>query len=275
MIGGSGARPLSARFALARDGAGQDPVAEAVGVAAPACCGAEEVVGGPVRQPPRPPVHRVGEQLVAQVERDLDLPHAGLGLRVGELEAAAVQIDLCDLEVHHLPDSEAGEPERRDHRAPSEPLAVRRRLRLELGGGVQQGVELVDLEEGAFRARSFEEPRGAPADAHGVAVDQLVVDGLLEDLPEQRDQHVDRGVRQRPAPALVAPAALVGGGLHHWPTPLLRHADRLRLLSELIAEAVDQAGRDLAQPVAPEEPLQVFEAPAVVHERLLGQVQLL
>jgi hypothetical protein len=52
-------------------------------------------------------------------------------------------------------------------------------------------------------------------------------------------------------------------------------ADRLRLLGELIAEAVDQSGCDLAQPVAAEEPLQVCEPPAVVHERLLGQVELL
>ena len=49
-----------------------------------------------MRQPAGPPVHHVLEQLVAQVEGDLDLSHARLGLGVGELEAAAGEIDLGD-----------------------------------------------------------------------------------------------------------------------------------------------------------------------------------
>ena len=49
----------------------------------------------------------------------------------------------------------------------------------------------------------------------------------------------------------------------------------MRLLGELVAEAVDEPRRDLAQPVAAEEPLEVPEPPAVVDERLLGQVELL
>lgn len=39
----------------------------------------------------------------------------------------------------------------------------------------------------------------------------------------------------------------------------------MRLFGELIAEAIDQLGRDLAQPVAAEEPLEIREPPAVVH----------
>ena len=156
------------------------------------------------------------------------------------------------------------------------PLAVARRLGLELGGGVEQGVELIDLEERPLGPRAFQEPRRAPADPHRVAVDQLVVDRLLEDLPEQREQHVDRGVRQRaPSARWCVRPPLVGRGFHQRPAARPRDADRLRLLGELVAEAVDQPRRDLAQPVAAEEPLQVVEPPAVVDEGLLREVELL
>jgi len=57
----------------ALDSADEDAVSESISVATAAGAGAEEVIGRLVRQPAGPAVHRMLEQLVAEVERDLDL----------------------------------------------------------------------------------------------------------------------------------------------------------------------------------------------------------
>ena len=102
---------------------------------------------------PRAAIHHVSQQLVTEVERDLDLADPGVSLRVDELEAAPLQIHLGDPQVHHLADPKTGDADRRDHRSTPETLAVGWRLGLDLGGGVKQGVKLVDLEAttGALR----------------------------------------------------------------------------------------------------------------------------
>jgi hypothetical protein len=105
------------------------------------------VIGRAERQPPRTAIHYIVQELVAQEERDLDLPHSGLGLRVGQLEAATLEDRPGDQQVHHLANPKARESKCRDHRPTAETLAVRWRLGFDLGGGVEQGVKLIDLEE--------------------------------------------------------------------------------------------------------------------------------
>jgi hypothetical protein len=100
VISGSGGSPLAARFEFARSTARENAIAESVRIAARAVRGAEEVIGGSKRQPTCAAVHGMLEQLVAQVEGDLDLAHACLGLCIGELEAAADEIDLVAADLN-------------------------------------------------------------------------------------------------------------------------------------------------------------------------------
>ncbi len=118
---------LGASRIRAFEGASEDAVTEAVGVAPAARGGAEEVVRRAHRELAGSPVHYVLQQLVAQVEGDLDL--AASVLESASLKRA-LEVDLPNAQANHLADPQAGEPEGGDHRPPPEPLEVATRLRL-------------------------------------------------------------------------------------------------------------------------------------------------
>jgi hypothetical protein len=187
----------------------------------------------------------VGEQLVAQVEAHLHLADASLGLRVGKLEAATSEIDGREAQIQHLADPNPASPSVAHIARRPRPLRSARAFSLELGRGVEQRVELVDLQERPLRTSPWKEPGGALPHANRVAVNQLVIDGLLQDLAEQLDHRVDRGVRQRTAAALIRSPARVRDRLHQRLRPLmrlgalLRAPDRLGLVMQLVAESVD------------------------------------
>src|ERR1019366_8273178 len=105
--------------------------------------------------------------------------------------------------------AKAAETKRGDHRPAAEALVLLSCFGVERSGCVQECVELVDLEECSRRLGTREEAARATADAHRVACYQLVVHGLLQDLSEQSDHRVDRGVRERPPSALVGAALAV------------------------------------------------------------------
>ena len=92
-----------------------------------------------------------------------------------------------------------------------------------VAGGVDDRGELVHLEEGA---RGLGDPHAHALAARGVAVDELVLDRVVEDRGERVDQLADRGRRQRPQATPVAVAQVGAGGE--------RVADLGRLL-ELVA----------------------------------------
>ena len=106
-------------------------------------------------------------------------------------------------------------------------------------------MKLVDLEKRAHRLDAREEPLPSLADVHRIPGDELIVDGLLEDLPEQleclragaADAHMC-GRADRSRPGHWSPAS--GGG-----------ANSVGLLAQLVAEAVDEHDVDLTQLVAP------------------------
>jgi hypothetical protein len=72
---------------------------------------------------PGPNATQRAPSLLAQVGARLNLADAGLGLRVGDLEAGAVRVveaDLSDPQVAHLADAYAGVPEGGDECAVAE-----------------------------------------------------------------------------------------------------------------------------------------------------------
>jgi hypothetical protein len=77
------------------DGASKNAVAEAVRIAALAVASSEEEVARSAWQAAALAVHAVREQLVAQVERHLDLADPGLGLGVRDLEARPGEVDVA------------------------------------------------------------------------------------------------------------------------------------------------------------------------------------
>jgi hypothetical protein len=86
-----------------------------------------------------------------------------------------------------------------------------------------------------------------------VAIDHLIVDRVLQDPAEQRDHRVDRRVesgrcrRLYVRPRLSVTVSMSDGS----PAPSVRVpelSDRLRLIVQLIPEAIDEARPNLAKP---------------------------
>jgi len=117
-----------------------------------------------------------------------------------------------------------------------------------LGGNFQQQRELVHLQE---RPTGLGHMDLHPATRGGVAVQVLVLHGLLEDRREQTHQ-LSQARRTQRKELAVAIVAQVRAGF-------LRFADLARLADLVRLERMTQLAVDLVQPVAAEEPIQVPE----------------
>ena len=84
----------------------------------------------------------------------------------------------------------AGERQRRDEGAPLDVAAISARLAVKLAGGGQQIGDLDGIVE--VGARRLVRLDLASPDPDGVTVDELVLDGALEDLAEPGERFVDR-----------------------------------------------------------------------------------
>ncbi len=118
------------------------------------------------------------EQLVAQIERDFDLATPASVFASASLMGPRVRSTRATRRSIVSLDAKARRPQRRHHRAAAKTLVVLPRLGLKPARGVEEPLELVDLEERPLRTDALQDPHRASANAHRVAIDQLVVYGL-------------------------------------------------------------------------------------------------
>jgi len=162
----------------------------------------------------------------------------------------------------------AREPEGGERRATPEALLETVGL-VQFAGGVEQGVQLVDLEEGPSWLLGREEAVPAFTDLHRVDLDELALDRALHDPAEQREDLVDRGVRERAHRALVGGLVGLLDPLHQGPAESLCCPDHLRSFGEPVAKIVDPFDVDLEQLEMTEFRHEVVQAPVEVFHGLL------
>ena len=102
----------------------------------------------------------------------------------------------------------------------------------------------------------------------GLCWNVAVVDSALHDLAEQRQDPVDRRVRQRALATLVRLPRLALDGLHQRLAASLGFADHARAVRQPVAETVDARDIDLSELHAPEVPDQIAELPLKVGDRV-------
>ena len=143
---------------------------------------------------------QMGAQLVEQERRELQRPvDAGLGL-LAEHELSRVEVEPSARALDQLADPRTGKAERGEEGAAAVALMLRQ-LALPSARRVEQVDHHVGLEERAARLRHLHAP--APA-ARGVRIEQPVLDGVVEDLGEQVEDHVHRPRREATADELLA-----------------------------------------------------------------------
>jgi len=99
----------------------------------------------------------VDGELVAEDRQQRHVTHAGIGLRSGDVQPAAGEIDVAPAQGHELTDPQAGECQRREQCAPRDVRAVVARFAVELPGGVEQSADLRGVVEiGATGTRGLE-----------------------------------------------------------------------------------------------------------------------
>ena len=131
-------------------------------------------------------------QLGLEEDHELDVAKARLGLRLADPQAAAVEIEPGARRAHQLRDARAREAERREQRA-APVLLVRRQLGLPLAGDLEEVDDLVGSRNVRRDLATF---MRRAASARGVRVEHAVLDGVIEDLREDVERHVDRPRRQ-------------------------------------------------------------------------------
>ena len=166
--------------------------------------------------------------------------------------AAAMSLERMPCAAARATSARVPSSRSRDASSAGEPGAVL------LAGGVDERDELVHLEE---RSRGLGRLDAHAAPARRVALDVLVLDGLVENAAERLDELLDRRQPERSdsPPAPVAQLGARGDG-----TPQLLGLAQLGLL-----EAQADAAVDLVQSVVAEEGQQVNgQPPAVVGLRV-------
>ena len=119
---------------------------------------------------------------------------------------AAGEVDVAPAQRERLADPHAGEQQRREQRRARDRAPVDPRLAVELARRRDQRLDLLGaIERGPHRLSLLQPPALA---AGRVAVDQLALDGDVEDLRQPLDRLVDRGRVDRALADLQLPVAV-------------------------------------------------------------------
>ena len=143
-------------------------------------------------------------QLVAQHRQHVHDAHPRVGLGGANGDRAACEVHVTPAQGQRLADPQAGEGERGEQRAPL--TAADRGALVELAGGVEQRCDVVGPVEPRASGRDRRQP--SPSAVRGVAVDQLVLDGRLQDRGERRERLVDRRGAELALADLAQPVAV-------------------------------------------------------------------
>jgi hypothetical protein len=181
---GNGCRPLAARAAFARSTARVNMRMRTF--RRPDRPSAARRKDAPVRTRFKPIA--ISGELATQDRQHVNDPHASVGLGLAHPDRAAVEVHVMPVERQHLSEAETGEGEGGDQRATQANGSAA--LLIEFPGAVQQRCDVLGaVEPGPGRRDGWEE---SLAPLGGVAGEQLVFNGVLQDGRQGREHFVDR-----------------------------------------------------------------------------------